>query len=249
MKKKKERNIKRVIIPGITLSVIMLFLLFQMNKRSHSYWYVSQQLINGDLIELKFDSSSRIPLFSFPDRHPSIIIGGGDYRIDVYFSYKGQKHHFESIGAPVLINYWKNQFYIVSVAWEGIDNDRRPFLKFYRFENRSRLKEISPEKFPKSIAIPNIDYIMNYPEIEKPEIINPDLKDFRLSLIARLWLRLEKGVPYHETEIRDFKPYEVDKNFLIEYKKKYIDPYWSEQALKDNYPKVLQKNKANSRNR
>ena len=29
--------------------------------------------------------------------------------------------------------------------------------------------------------------------------------------------------------------------FLIEYKKKYIDPYWSEEALKNNYPKIMKK--------
>jgi len=234
---------KRVIIPCIILLVIMILLLLQIIKRSHRYWYVSQQLINGDLIELKFDSNSRKPLFSFPGRHPSIIIGGGDYRLDIYFIYKKLEYHFNSPGSTVLINYWDNQFYIVSVAWESIDNERRPILKFYILGNKSRLKEIEPEKFPKSIAIPNIEYIRNYPEIEEPRLINPDLKKFRISLIARLWLRLEKGVPYHKTEGGLFKLYEVDKEFLIEYKQKYIDPYWTEESLKKNYPEIIQKEK------
>ena len=229
---------RRYIIHFIIIIVLFLGVAFYIHLRSireHIYWYVEQSLINDDKVELKFDLNSRKEWFSFPGRHPFIIIGGGDLRLDIYFIYKGQEHNFGKIGSPVLINYWNSFFYIVTLSSKDSKAYNSDF-HFYRYDKGC--VRIKSEEFPKSIAIPNINYVRNYPEISEPDIINPDIKDFRYSLTAKLWLRLKKGIHYYETK-KGFKTYEVDKDFLVEYKKKYIDPYWNQKALKDNYPKVL----------
>ena len=236
MQNKKETKIKRI---GCLFTLILMVVLFfyLRNIREHRYWYVKQSLINSDEIELEFDSNRRKVWFSFPH---AIIIGGGDQRLDIYFNYKGREYNFGKIGSPVLINYWNNFFYIVTLRYQDLNSYNLDF-SFYKFEKK--LVIIKSEEFPKSIAIPNINLVRNYPEIRDPDIINSKLKSFRYSLTAKLWLRLEKRIHYYKTIKKGFETYEVDESFLIGYKKKYIEPYWSEKTLKANNPRIIDKKK------
>ena len=220
----KSKIKKRYIVLSIVLILTVLFI-YRLYIREHSYLYIEQSLINNDVIEIEIDSNSRKPIFSWI--HGEDIIGGGDFRIDLNFSYKGIEYHIHIPGGDILINYWENKFYIISLVWIGKKNERRLIYKFFKLNNKSRLKEITPEEFPKPIAIANIDYIRNYPQVEKPVDINVDLKEFRKSRTAGLWRVLLKNL-------------KCNKECLLEYKKKYIDPYWTEESLKNNYPRTLE---------
>ena len=221
-KSKVSSGLKKLGCLAILLLIVFLFFYLR-SQRYHRYWHVEQSMINGDTIRLKFDYNTRKIFFSFPGRHPSVIIGGGDLRYDLYYNYAGKDYHIRTYSLPVLINFWEGRFYFVTLGSEGKVGRERKF-RFYSFDKE--WVEIKAEAFPKQLAIPNIYFVRNYPEICDPVEIEPKSKEFRYSLTARLWLRLEKGKTYHETRRRSFKPYEVDKSFLDRYMKIYISPYW-----------------------
>lgn len=221
--------------------VVTIFVIYRFFLREHWYWQVDLNLSNQDKIRILFDSNCRKTFFSFPGRHPSIIIGGGDLRFDIFFNYRGEDFHFRTSKLIVLINFYKGEFFIVTLGTIEKNSYKRKFY-FYRYSKTKKWEIIKKSDFPKSIALPNVYYTLNYPlsrEVSEYDEINPLKKDFRYSITAKLWFVLEKKIEYYELGGKNLDPYEVSKDFLITYKKKHIDPYWKEEELKLNKPIVV----------
>ncbi|MCJ7481386.1 MAG: hypothetical protein MUO31_00300 [Thermodesulfovibrionales bacterium] len=101
---------------------------------------------------------------------------------------------------------------------------------FYKYKDK--WKEISEKEFPKEIAIENINF-----DLDSYIKINPENKVFRSSSTAFLWKRLgSDSVTYNNWKNNNL--FEVEKEYLIDFKKKYIDPYWKEEDLKNRIPKI-----------
>jgi len=213
--------------------IIFSVLIFMSFCRDHRYWYVKQTLLNGDVIEITFDKNEKHVWGYIPHIHTS---GGGDIKYKISFKYKRDKYTFETKASLVLINIWKGDFFIVTKDFIDKGDNYEYFLRYFKTQ-KNKFREIKPALFPHSIAIPNIYSFNNYPEIKDPEIINPLLEDFKETITAGLWLNLNNGISYHAS----WKP--EYKQTLIDYKKKYIDPYWTEKAIKDNFPVVVKKEK------
>lgn len=185
-----------VIIITFLLSLALIFVLIHLSqKRDHSYYNAEYSLIDGKIIRILVDQSTRKVWFAFPPRHSAYVLGGGDLRNDIYFEVRGVRYHFQTTAVPFLINRWGKSFFIVTLGFVGsLENGtRRQVFRF--FKSKGNLwDEVEAEKFPKSIAIPNVYYIRSYPVLKEPKAINPELKNFRMDFTAVLWMRLEKGV-------------------------------------------------------
>lgn len=125
------------------------------------------------------------------------------------------------------INYIRKTYYIPIVIdeYEGIpymvEFDRetdfpRCFLNLYKYKE-GKWEEIDYTRFPKSIAIQN--KWLNKNDIEMLNRMDPEDHDFRVySLTAKLWILLETGKQYYESE----RDYTTPPTFFAEFKDKYI---------------------------
>ena len=215
----------------VKVFIIFSILIFMTFCRDHRYLYVKQSLINGDVIEITFDKNEKHVWGYIPHIHTS---GGGDIKYDISFEYKNSKYNFSTDSSLILINFWKENFFIVIKDYVGDDDSYKIVYRYFK-SVKNRFKEINSDIFPKFIAIPNLYYFKMYPKIDQPDIVDPTLEDFRKTIVGVLWLKLEKGIPYKIPWKKEYR------KTLIDYKKKYIDPHWNKEALKKNYPEIIRK--------
>ncbi|NIQ65523.1 MAG: hypothetical protein GTN94_03275 [Candidatus Aminicenantes bacterium] len=217
----------------LILVVIILVVIFcNLQERDHFFWIVQQKLSNGAVINIEMDESWKKRL-SFPP-HPLTLwsIGGGCHRRDINFSYKGEEYFFRSSDEVVLLNIWDNIFYLVVL----IDEDGSKYkykAKFHFFKYQGGWQEVSSNEFPKEIAI--VNSYLSEPYASESDDINKNIEDLKNTRTAKLWLRLEKGIDYYQTRGPKFQ---VDKQAIFEYKKKYMDPFWSGKDFKEYLPQI-----------
>jgi hypothetical protein len=239
MKTTRKLRIGFILMIATILFSILIYSYFR-NQRTHIIWIVDQKLSNGDIISIKIDQNYK-RLYNFPGGQlPIISIGCDDWKHDLYFNYKGKSFEFQTDGLPFLINIWDNTFFIVILKSEGSLKDKyKPKLHFFKYTDS--WQNVRAEEFPKQIAIENLYFTINYPIIQAPETIHDNLDDFIISNTVRLWLRLEKGLEYYQTDSTSFNPKEkfiIDPSFVTKYRIKYIDPFWSDKDFKEYLPVV-----------
>lgn len=207
---------KEFLVVGIVFLAIILIFLFLKYRREGDKWQEKITLLNGDTIQVCHDYSHRA---IYGPLHFSI--GGGDAKYKVGFEYKGTTYKWECLHIPIVIQFWEKILYIVMLDRERSSDLQ---LRFYKYDRK--LIEISAEKFPRPIAIQN-RWSLSGREFFRSNVpfkeykIDPNDLSFRKSVLAKIWLRIEKGIEYKKSRYK-----EVSKDFLIEYKKKYIEPVW-----------------------
>lgn len=207
----KKSLLKRTIVAIAVIAGLFLFLKY---RRIHNKWEEEIFLVNGNKVVVAFDSSHRA--FYGP---PHNRFGGGDNQIDFKFNLNGKMVQYESEFVPIIIQKHKGKIYLILYRAIGFGNR----LKLMIFDDG--LKEIAASEFPKNIAIQNrtFDYhsSLNKTIYGEPIIIStldPENINFRKSLTAQLWYFLENG----KGKV-DKWGNEIKKEFLVYYKKKYID--------------------------
>lgn len=205
------KNKATLVVCSIILFIIGAFL-FLKYRRESDKWIEYIKLLNGDTIKLFHHYSHRA---MYGPLH--FLIGGGGEKYVVSFEYRGTVYIWQCLDIPTVIQFWKNDLYIVMLDRENFS------LQFRFYKYKEKLIKISSKDFPKAVAIQNRwDSYGNGLLISqrpfKEYKIDPNNASFRYSVSAKIWLRLEKGIDFRESRYQ-----EVDKDFLIEYKKKYID--------------------------
>lgn len=115
-------------------------------------------------------------------------------------------------GIPVCIRAKANKLYMITFDRET-DFSKIEF-RYYK-QNDNRLVEISPETFPKDIAVQNL-WLTEDADKKLVREMDPSHAWFRRSLTAKIWWQLTKGKKFYEVHNRD-----APETLLKEYKKKY----------------------------
>lgn len=223
-------------ILGLIIIVLSGAYIYLRNIRDHTFWIIEQKLANGIKIDIKIDNNCR-KIWSFPPntRFPIWTKGGDECRFDLYFSYKNKNYQFKTKELPVLLNIWDNVFYAVienAIKEDGMGIEYRPEFNFFKYVDG--WQSIPAEDFPKQIAIDNLSFSKSFPSVDNPDNINENIDRFKKSTTALLWLYLEKKLTINVLK----EDFQVDPKFILDYRKKYIDPFWSGKNL-DEYLPIL----------
>lgn len=227
---KKKRNKIWLITFMFVFVLSILFFINLRSQRTHNKWIVEFKLANNDLISVLLDHNYK-KIFSFLKGPLEIWrIGGDDCKYNLYFNYKMKGYEFNLKGEPFLLNIWGNNFYLVTLLDEGESKteSKRKF-KFFKYTNN--WIEIAAESFPKEIAFANLYFSINYPYHENFENMNRKHKNIANSLTLRLWLKLLKGIDFYQKG-------KMDQNLVLDFKKRYIDPFWGKRNFEEYLPKV-----------
>jgi hypothetical protein len=170
--------------------------------------------LSQNSIELKYTNNKR-----FGARHGFSIGFGFNPKILMKFIHKGKHYEWKGVSSPIILNLHENQIFMVT-----FNNHTKGELGFHFHKYSDKWIKISPESFPKNIAIQNMGLSKNagylkgevINEFEMVKSLNCDYSPFQSSFTAMIWLQLEKGILYQN--LPDF----VDPEFLKEYKRKYI---------------------------
>jgi hypothetical protein len=221
----------RYIFIFLLIVIMIILILFIFIREKTSSYQMECTLINHDKVIVNCESSHRKIWFKFPQSpiaHGAFDfkIGGGDEKICMKLKLKNKKISICQRGYLSILNNWKNELYLATIQMEELYN-----YSFYKYVNE--WKEISEKEFPKEIAIENINV-----DLESYIKINPENKVFRSSNLAFLWKRLGSNLTTYNNWKKN-NLFEVEKEYLIEFKKKYIDPYWKDEEIKNRIPKIM----------
>jgi hypothetical protein len=203
---------KATLVAGVIILFFIVVFLFLKYRRESEKWVEDIKLLNGNTIKVFHHYSQRA---MYGPLH--FLIGGGGEKYVVCFEYRGTVYIWQCLDIPIVIQFWKNDLYMVMLDIENFS------LQFRFYKYKKKLIEISSKDFPKSVAIQNrwisdgTGLLSSHKTFTKYKI-DPNDDFFRYSVTAKIWLRLENGIDFRESRYQ-----EVDKDFLIEYKKKYID--------------------------
>ncbi|MCF6350555.1 MAG: hypothetical protein L3J23_05930 [Flavobacteriaceae bacterium] len=135
--------------------------------------------------------------------------GGGDYTGYIKFNYKGIFYDDNAPHTPIVIKYYKENFYIVYFDRET--DFHKIMFRFFKSQTEGNFKEINRNQFPKHLAIQNRWFKKG--SASKDILKQLDISRMGNSLTAKIWYYLKTGINYHES------PYYVPENLLKEYKK------------------------------
>lgn len=223
-------KLRKNVIAIIILIMVSIFLFYNSFREKISEYRIECSLINKRKIVIILTIDQRKLWYKFPKTPVAhgaydFKIGGGDKRQSLEFKYNEKIILFNTRGNVSVFNIWNEKIYLITS-----ENDRINHFKFYRYINK--WEEIKAEVFPKEIAIENfcIGPGTGYE-------IDPESKTFRAETTSFIWKRLGE-------DENDFNEWEkinvsVEKDYLCEYKKRYIDPYWSLEKLRERNPRVL----------
>ena len=134
-------------------------------------------------------------------------------------SWQGQDLFWVGVGVPICLRSDNKVLYLVVFDRDSDFSYIR--FRYYR-QDHSVLAEITPKEFPKEIAVQNLwlkkeNGFHNdgkpINEIEIAKNLDPEDSDFQQSLTAKMWMQLETGKEFYETE-HDPVPAEFLKEFL-----------------------------------
>ncbi len=207
-----KRESRKVII----FTILILFaaiLIFKSQQKDYSFFTQAVKLKSGESIYVNYKVSSS----------EKYVRGIGKRYVqwfEIGFEYKGRQYNWKSTSLPILLDFYNGTIYLVV---EDAEEPMKVDFRFFKYQKK--WVEIQAVDFPKSIAVQNMGLHENIGVLDGRAVsdhdvveeLNPDSSFFRDSQTAKLWLRLEKGKPYHESILK-----QVDKDFLIEFKRKYI---------------------------
>lgn len=226
---KRFLKLASILLPAIFICFIVL--LFTVRERVITYKIRCALINKGEIIVLLKIDQRKI-WFRFPNKpiaHGAFDykIGGGDERGCAEFTFNKKNIKYCTRGSFSILNVWKNVLYLVINEKNGFDN-----FKFLKYNNKNDWEEISEKEFPKEIAIENIDI-----SVGNSYKIDPELENFRSENTAFIWKRLGSDFTFYNIwkQSNGF----VEKEYLIDFKKKYIDPYWKEEELKNRIPEII----------
>jgi hypothetical protein len=226
---KRYLKLALMLIPAILICFIVL--LFTVREEVRSY-KIQCTLINNNKMTVLLKIDQRKIWFKFPNSpiaHGAFDfkIGGGDERGCMEFTYNKKVIKYCTRGSFSILNLWKNVLYLAIKEKNGFDN-----FRFLKYNNQNDWEDISEKEFPKEIAIENIDI-----SIGNSYKIDPELENFRSENTAFIWKRLGSNFTSYNTWKQNNSV--VEREYLIDFKKNHIDPYWKEEELKNRIPKII----------
>lgn len=187
-------------------------------------WTESVHLLDGRVIQV--DHLHKAHTY-FGSGH-GLGFGGGEISHLISFQFDGADYRFESLYTPIVLHPVEDNF-CLAVFDRETDSTKSRF-RFYLLHPRGSQEEVLGERFPKQLAIQNMwlkkeNGFTYWPDgskrvIDEYQIVHdmdPGDYEFRDSLTAKLWERLELGQEYYATEGRD-----QSEDFLRDYKARYI---------------------------
>jgi len=218
---------KNVVRTGLILLIGIGFFFAFRDSITHSqsnYPTQAIELLGGEKIELstKLKGPRSIPIPFIV--HGAISLSDDPWIFTYEFQHRGNVIKWEGRGMWELLNFYEGDYYVW--AWDLFSGSGYSKSKLYRYASDSETwHEIDRSDFPKGIAIPNINIKTKrrnckqcggYSEMDLMTALDPLADHFSSTSAAHLWLFLETGEHLHQ-------PYwEVDKEILINFKKKYI---------------------------
>lgn len=175
-------------------------------------------LFNGKGTELNitttFPRSISVPFIT----HGNIFFGK-KHTYEYSFKYDGKLISKKGEEIWLLLNLYEGDFYVWTTTLYSQDYKNS---KLYKYDmEKFEWQEIDRTKFPKSIAVKNLNsrFDREKDEMDVARKLNPDVRKFRESPTAHLWLMLEKDI-FLERSHWEIKDIDFLKNFKREHIKK-----------------------------
>jgi len=194
------------------LVIIILFIFGIKTPLFNDRWRREVQIVFHDGNPVFVDEYHSDPLELF-GCHLFVIVLGKDQK-DTYKWLKDSKFYVrETYFIPIIINEYDGITYIVELDLET-DYSKKCF-RFYIYKGEE-WEEINCTEFPKILAVQNV--ITNKESRDIVLKMDPEDYWFRQSSTGRIWVLLETGKQYYQTQDDD----SYTSYFFAEFKEKYI---------------------------